>query len=64
MKWSVSVVLVFLFFSCKNNEDLSIPPLKQVTSSGGLVVSAHPIASQIGADILAQGGNAADAAIA
>ena len=37
---------------------------KKLTSKNGAVVSAHPLASKIGRDILKQGGNAIDAAIA
>ena len=37
---------------------------KNITCSKGAVVSAHPLASKVGVDILKKGGNAVDAAIA
>lgn len=37
---------------------------KPVTSSQGMVVTAHPIASSVGVSILQKGGNAIDAAVA
>ena len=35
-----------------------------VMSKKGMVCSAHPLSSWVGADVLAKGGNATDAAIA
>ncbi|HEY4965572.1 MAG TPA: gamma-glutamyltransferase [Puia sp.] len=43
---------------------LNYPPQKMVTCSTGAVVSAHPLASRVGLQVLKSGGNAIDAAIA
>src|SRR5215213_3689989 len=37
---------------------------KKITVKNGAVVSAHPLASKVGVEILKKGGNAIDAAIA
>src|SRR6266542_4089692 len=37
---------------------------RPVTARHAMVVSAHPLASQVGVDVLKQGGNAIDAAVA
>ncbi|GBQ20720.1 gamma-glutamyltranspeptidase [Gluconacetobacter sacchari DSM 12717] len=42
----------------------ALPPLAPAEGAHGMVVSAQHLASEVGARILAQGGNAADAAVA
>jgi len=42
----------------------SLPPLAPVSGKNGMVVTAQHLASDVGAKILAQGGNAVDAAVA
>jgi gamma-glutamyltranspeptidase/glutathione hydrolase len=64
--------LITLTFSCstpKNSSLENIDPYKytinkKVIAKNAAVVSAHPLASKIGVEIMKQGGNAIDAAIA
>jgi len=62
-----SLICLVCLFACKNDNklvEIEIPKDKQTYSDTAMVVSAHPLASQIGVDILKKGGNAVDAAIA
>lgn len=63
------ILIFFLLHSCKENTQNGAPfnsytITKKIQVDKGAVVSAHPLASEVGKDILMQGGNAVDAAIA
>lgn len=63
----VTVTVSFFSFSiyAQNTVDaFHYSPQKKVECTHGAVVSAHPLASKVGVEILKQGGNAMDAAIA
>ena len=58
-------MLITTFFACKENPSTVLYEInKNVLVDSAAVVSAHPLATQIGIDILKQGGNAVDATIA
>lgn len=61
-------ILAFITLSCKTDKKAPLTPIyeftKTIVDDSAMVVTAHPIASKAGYDILRQGGNAIDAAIA
>lgn len=62
---SISLLLSLTSFSqAQQVTPFNYTVQKNITCSKGAVVSAHPLASMVGVDILKQGGNAVDAAIA
>jgi gamma-glutamyltranspeptidase/glutathione hydrolase len=66
-RFFVSLMLVAVSISSAPFTAAEIPaakPIQEVRSSGGIVVSDSELASRVGRDVLAVGGNAVDAAVA
>ena len=68
MKYSTTIFLAYLIMYAANAQDRINGELfatrSEVIAQNGMVVTSHPLATQIGIEILKKGGNAIDAAIA
>jgi len=59
----LTLSLLIFFTACKEPAPISIKSQKAAVAEKAMVVSAHPLATEVGVEILRQGGNAYDAAI-
>jgi gamma-glutamyltranspeptidase/glutathione hydrolase len=61
---ALCLLILFIAGGCNRHEPVTLKTGRDISVSSAMVVSAHPEASLIGAQIMASGGNAVDAAAA
>lgn len=66
LKYITLIIIIFLWQGCRQQTTVGEPYAiqKVASSSHAMVVTAHPLATDIGVEILERGGNAVDAAVA
>jgi gamma-glutamyltranspeptidase/glutathione hydrolase len=63
--YTLIILSVILLFRCAEpSSDILTTPVQGVIGDSAMVVTAHPLATAVGVNILRQGGNAVDAAVA
>lgn len=59
------LLLAIFFNACRESTPVPLYDIqKKITADSAIVVSAHPLASEVGTEVMKEGGNAVDAAIA
>jgi len=64
MKKFLSLILAIAIVACQSSENVQDTHERGLVVDKAMVVSAHPLASQVGKEIMQKGGNAVDAAVA